>query len=127
MKLKIREIVDTSAALKVLANTKINFPVAIKVGKIVKLFDPIIADYENKRLALLVKYGEEFNDPQSPGNKSFKFLTEEAGMAFQTAFIELIETDVEVCFDVLTYDDVDDIQIEPIYLTQLLDVVLFEK
>lgn len=113
-KLKIKEVINASNALRQIAGTKLPVLVSFSFSLFLKSINPIFESYNENRLKLL----EEFGTLNKEKNE-FEFK-EGNRQKYEKKYLELVEAEVEVKVPEIKLADLTDIKIEPELLENII-------
>lgn len=107
IKLKLKEVINASMALREIAGTKLPVLVSFQFSIFLKSLQPIFESYNENRTKLLEEFGilnKEKNEYEfKEGNKE----------KYEKKYLELIEAEVEVKIPAIKLTDLGDTKIEP--------------
>lgn len=109
--MQLRALVDSAAALQMLAQQHLPAVTAFKLGRIMRAVNPLLENYDQQRTALIRKYGAEQEDGSvtvAPGNAEFE---KELGA--------LLDVDVTLSFEPLPLSVLEGHVLQPAHLMYL--------
>lgn len=112
-KMKLKTLVNSSAALGVLSNTALPAATSFRLRKLLKAANENFEDYDKTRMELCRKYGV-LNEKTN----QFEFEPENREK-FDAEFTELLESEVELSFEPIKSFDLGDATISAAVLMQL--------
>jgi hypothetical protein len=113
-KLKIKEVINASMALREIAGTKLPVLVSFSFSLFLKSINPIFESYNENRLKLLEEFGTLNKEKQE-----YEFKPENK-VKYEKKYKELIEGEVEVKIPSIKLLDLGDIKIEPEILENII-------
>jgi len=113
-KLKIKEVINASNALRQIAGTKLPVLVSFSFSLFLKSINPIFESYNENRLKLLQEFGTLNKE-----KNEFEFK-EGNRQKYEKKYTELVEAEVEVKVPEIKLADLTDIKIEPELLENII-------
>lgn len=102
--MKLHELVNSVQVLRDLSAKELKGSLSFKIFRICEAVDEHLKTYEEVRLKLLAQHGELSED-----KTSFIFEDDKKADAFNKAFAELLNTDVELPVALLTTKEIESI------------------
>ena len=128
IKIKVQELVNSTAALQKLSNMSLKAKLAWQVARLLKAADAEIQVFNETRMNLLKKYGEkDENDKLITDEKgNCKIVTGETE-AFSNELNELLNTKIEINSNPLKFSEIENIDFTPAEISQLESFIDFEE
>jgi hypothetical protein len=107
MKIKINEIYNCRNALAKLANAQMPISMSYKFARLLKSLNDEYAIIEDQRINLVKQHGEEVN------SNEHQIKTDEQKEAFIKDFEVLLQNEIDVEFEKLNIEEMENINISP--------------
>jgi hypothetical protein len=117
MKTDLKAILNAKPALDKLLNSSLPISAAFKLKKLVRAINEELSHFENERISLVKKFGVE--DDQGNINVDPAKLND-----FSKELDELLSVPVELSFDPISYEKLQDISMSAVEMALLDDFVV---
>lgn len=118
--IKLEELINCAEGLKNLSQKQLKARTAYTVGKLLKVADAEMNEFNEARMKLIKKYGEkdENNELITDENENVH-IPNESVEAFNSELQDLLSASIELNANKIKLDDLDDVDFTPSEMTQL--------